>query len=219
VAAIMANTGAADRRFLNAFPPILIKSLSFPYTSGVDFVLDLYRDDGFAAIDAAWRDPPRSTEHILHPERYRAGDEPQIVALAPLTETLGDGWELVDEDILGEFFLREYLDQQLATTLARRVAEGWGGDRYAVYWNEAEDALVMALRLAWDTPEDAAEFAEAYPQYVARLSGNETPDAPGDGSRCWSGEDVICLFVEEVESFVVRAPDIATAQAVMAAIR
>jgi hypothetical protein len=72
VAAIMANTGAADRRFLNAFPPILIKSLSFPYTSGVDFVLDLYRDGGFAAIDAAWRDPPRSTEHILHPERYRS---------------------------------------------------------------------------------------------------------------------------------------------------
>jgi hypothetical protein len=72
------------------------------------------------------------------------------VALAPLADTLGDGWKLVDEDILGEFFLREYLDQQLATTLARRVAEGWGGDRYAVYWNEDESALVMAFRLVWD---------------------------------------------------------------------
>jgi hypothetical protein len=54
---------------------------------------------------------------------------------------------------------------------------------------------------------------------VARLFGNETPDAPGDGSRCWSGDDVICLFVEEIESFVVRAPDISTAQAVMDAVR
>jgi hypothetical protein len=219
VAAIMNNSGAADRAFLNTFPPILIKSLSFPYTSGVDFVLDLYRQGGFEAIDEAWRDPPRSTEHILHPGRYRAGDEPQLVVTVPLTETLGAGWELIDEDTLGEFYLREYLDQQLSIILARRVAEGWGGDRYAVYWNEADSALVMALRVAWDTPEDATEFGDAYPQYVEGLFGNGPHDAPGDGSRCWSGEDVVCLFIEEIESFVVRAPDMATAQAVMAAIR
>ena len=128
-------------------PPVLISSLSFPYSSGYRFVETLYDAGGFEAIDAAWADPPRSTEHILHPERYLAGDAPQIVTLPPLTDTLGVGWELLEDDILGEFFLREYLDQQLAAAVAERAAEGWGGDRYAVYWNEATGGLVMALRL------------------------------------------------------------------------
>lgn len=219
IAAIVNAQSGADRDFLDNFPPILIKDLSFPYSSGVDYVLELYRQGGFPAIDEAWRNPPLTTEHILHPDRYKAGDEPQIVALVPLTDTLGAGWELIDEDIMGEFYLREYLDQQLTTTVATRVSTGWGGDRYAVYWNEAEDALVMALRLAWDSTEDAAEFAAEYPNYARGLFGEVTPLAPGDGSQCWQGEDVICLFAEESESFVVRAPDIPSAVRAMAAIR
>lgn len=219
VTAIINAQGRANRDFLVNFPPILIKDLSFPYTSGVDYFLDLYREGDFAAIDEAWRNPPQSTEHILHPDRYRAGDAPQIVALPPLTGTLGAGWELVDEDILGEFYLREYLDQQLTTSVATRVSTGWGGDRYAVYWNEAEQALVMALRLAWDIAEDAAEFAAEYPNYATGLFGDVAPVAPGDGSQCWQGTDVICLFAEETESFVVRAPDVAAATNIMAAVR
>jgi hypothetical protein len=219
IAAIVNAQGGADREFLESFPPILIKDLSFPYSSGVDYVLELFQEGGFEAIDAAWRNPPLTTEQILHPDRYSSGDEPQIVALAPLTDTLGAGWALIDEDILGEFYLREYLDQQLTAAAATRVSTGWGGDRYAVYWNEAEEALFMVLRLAWDTAEDAAEFAAAYPDYAGSLFDVDAPAAPGDGSQCWSGEDVICLFAEEMESFVVRAPDVATATRVMAAVR
>ena len=103
--------------------------------SGSRFVGELYRAGGFAAIDAAWANPPQSTEHILHPERYRAGDAPQIVALAPLTDTLGVGWQEIENNVMGEFFLREYLDQQLpATGLVDHAHEGllkWskGGNR------------------------------------------------------------------------------------------
>ena len=197
---------------------MLISSLIVPYSDCSRFVGALYNEGGFAALDAAWADPPRSTEHILHPERYLAGDAPQIGALTPLTDTLGAGWEQIEDDILGEFFLREYLDQQLATSVAERAAEGWGGDRYVVYWNEATDGLVMALRLVWDTAEDATEFAAAYPDYPAGLLGVVAQPQP-DGSACWVRGEAICFLQSGAESWVVRAPDTATAAAVLVALR
>lgn len=216
--AIVTEIAQSDGSELDDYPPVLISSLSFPYSSGYRFVETLYDAGGFEAIDAAWADPPRSTEHILHPERYLAGDAPQIVTLPPLTDTLGVGWELLEDDILGEFFLREYLDQQLAAAVAERAAEGWGGDRYAVYWNEATGGLVMALRLVWDTAEDATEFAAEYPDYPAGLLGVVAQPQP-DGSGCWVRGEAICFLQAGAESWVVRAPDTATAAAVLAALR
>ena len=214
---IVNDSAQTDDSFLDEYPPVLINNLAFPYVSGSRFVGELYRAGGFAAIDAAWANPPQSTEHILHPERYRAGDAPQIVALAPLTDTLGVGWQEIENNVMGEFFLREYLDQQLPATTAARAALGWGGDRYAVYWNEATGGLVMALRAVWDTPADAAEFAAAYADYPAGLF-DVAPQTQADGSTCWVGDDAICFRQVEEESFVVRAPDVATAGAVLAAL-
>ena len=215
---LLNGSGQADGSFLGQFPPVLVNDLSFPYTDGVEFVLALYRAGGFAAIDAAWANPPVSTEHILHPGRYRDGDLPQLVALAPLTATLGVGWERLDEDVLGEFYLRQYLDQQLPAATVNRAATGWGGDRYAVYWNAAEQGLVMALRLAWDTPQDALEFAEAYPGYPAALYEAESETQPG-GALCWTGDDAICFLQIDGESLIARAPDTPTALAVLSAMQ
>lgn len=218
VEAILNDPEQTDDSYLRDLPAVLVDNLAFPYTSGVEFVLDLYREGGFAAIDAAWADPPLSTEQILHPERYQAGDRPQLVALAPLTDTLGAGWAQVDADILGEFFLREYLAQQLPPPVVERVATGWGGDSYAVYADEATGGLVMALQLVWDTPDDAAEFAAAYPAYPEALFDVDG-QAQTDGSTCWAGADVICFLQSEGVSLVVRAPDATTATAVIAATR
>jgi hypothetical protein len=137
------------------------------------------------------------------------------VNTAPLTDTLGAGWKLVDEDTLGEFYLREYLAQQLDGDAVDQAATGWGGDQYAVYWNEGNQTPVMVLKLRWDTPDDAAEFNAVYPQYPEGLFSDLNP-VSADGGRCWSGPDVICLFSSGEESLVVRAPDLETATRVAA---
>ena len=136
-----------------------------------------------------------------------SGDAPQIVSVAPLTDTLGAGWEKVDEDTLGEFYLREYLKQQLDSDDVDQAATGWGGDRYTVYWNEDDQAPVMVLKLVWDTPADAAEFNELYPMYPEGLFGDAN-QLPVDDGRCWSGDDVICLYSSGDQSLIVRAPDL-----------
>ena len=197
-------------------PPVLANDLIFPYTSGYEFMQTLYNQGGFDAIDEAWANPPQSTEHILHPDRYLAGDMPQLVSIAPLTDTLGTGWRQLDQDVFGEFYLRQYLEQKLLAPQVDSAASGWGGDQYAVYWNEDTDGLVMVLRLAWDSAQDGEEFATALADYTTASYGG-----PGrvesDGGVCWQGSDVTCFYRLGDQSFIVRAPTLAMAQAIAAA--
>ena len=210
VADIVQEAETGSQQFAD-FPVFLINDISFPYTAGFEFVLALYQQNGLAGIDDAWNNLPQSTEQILHPAQYLAGDVPQIVTLPPLTPTLGVGWEMLDEDTFGEFYLQQYLGQQLDENSVELAAAGWGGDRYAVYWNESDETLAMVLRLAWDSAQDQAEFAAIFPQYPAYLF-TTMDETQTDGLNCISGPaDLICLGQVEGDSLVVRAPDMATA--------
>ena len=184
----------------------------FPYTTGRDFAAALFARNGWAGLNAAWENLPQSTEQIIHPDRYFAGDNPQIVDLPPLTGTLGDGWKLAEEAVLGEFFLREYLIQQLSSSDVDTAASGWGGDRYAVYWNEESDEVVLVLRTAWDSINDADQFRAAYGRYTDALFG-PIGQAQADGGTCWQSRTVTCVYATGTEVLVVRAPDVATAVA------
>lgn len=213
---IVAEAGTLDSTVLDSAPPVLAHELEFPYTTGLEFVQTLYSQGGYAAVDEAWNNLPQSTEQIIHPERYMSGDEPQIVSLQPLTDTLGTGWQRIDEDTLGEFYLREYLIQQIDAAAADTAATGWGGDQYTVYWNEEAEEIVMVLKLVWDSVADGEEFFAAYEGYPANLFGATVNEQP-DGGLCWQGADVICLYQIGDETMIVRAPDLETAADVAAA--
>lgn len=193
-----------DTSILDDAPPVLARELMFPYLEGVEFVQALYTSGGFEAVDQAWQDPPQSTEHILHPQRYIDGDSPKIVSLAPMTDTLGAGWQLLDQDIVGELYLREYLVQQLDEQKVDIAATGWGGDQYAVYWNESDDDLVLLVRLVWDSPADNTEFVDAYREYPSGVLGSKARKQP-DGGQCWEGDEVICLYSFRDETIIIKA--------------
>ncbi len=212
---LLGDSLSLDTAILDSAPPILARELEFPYIGGLAFVEALHAQGGYAAIDQAWQNLPQSSEHILHPDRYLAGDQPQLVSLKPMTDTLGAGWQLVDEDSLGEFYLRQYLAQQLDEDEVDLAATGWGGDRYAVYMNEGQDSLVMALRQSWDTPADAQEFADAYANYPVGLFGANAAGQE-NGGLCWQGQDVICLYATGDETLIIRAPDTGIATTIAA---
>lgn len=214
--ALMRQSLEAEIGMLQGTPDVIVQSLYFPYQNGLRFVEALYEQGGWAAVDAAYARPPLSTEHILHPERYRSLDQPQAVSLPPLTDTLGAGWRLVDEDILGEFFTRYYLAQSVATSIAEEAAEGWGGDRYAVYYRDDDAWLAMALHTVWDTPGDMEEFVDAYAGYAgARFD----VDAEQEGARlCWVAADAICLTWEADSTTVARGPDQETVLRILEAV-
>lgn len=206
---------------LSGIPDFLINQLSFPYVQGSTFLQYVYDDGdgdgvaGFEAVDAVWENPPLSSEQILHPDAYANGDEPQIVALPPLSDTLGVGWTRIEDNIVGEFFVREYLAQQIPTVEVELAGTGWDGDRYAIYWNESDEQVVLVWRSIWDSAEDRSEFGGAFSNYAsAKYAVDATSN--GAGGTCWSGEDVTCLYQLGEEALIIRAPSDAVIQAIVA---
>src|SRR5262249_28278455 len=53
---------------LRGAPPIISESMVFPYFRGMVFCLNRANDAGWSAIDELYKNPPLSTEQVLHPE-------------------------------------------------------------------------------------------------------------------------------------------------------
>jgi len=154
---------------LTGIPSWMVDELQFPYTAGQQFVTRLEGTGGSAAVDAAFRAPPASTEQILHPEKFQSHEAPVKVAAPALVGSLGSGWRAMPADTLGEAMVGYWLQGLgLADSAARQAATGWGGDRL-VAASGPGGSVAVAWRIAWDSPADAAQFADAYRQAAARL--------------------------------------------------
>lgn len=138
-------------------PIFLTESLSFPYTNGMEFVTYLWKDGGWERVNAAWKNPPNTSEQILHPEKYLAGEEAIPVAINDPLNTLGSDWRLLEYNENGEHGTFIYLlNSGVSRKNATSAAEGWGGDSTFIVTNGQETAMVWTS--AWDTPEDAQEY-------------------------------------------------------------
>jgi hypothetical protein len=177
--------GTAPQPDTSGIPSWMVDQLAiFPYVYGLTWATALAGSNPFAPdfgeIDAAYADPPDSTEQIIDVENWPDREDPVAVDVPDLAGVLGDGWTEVDDTPIGEASLRmtlEYLGVPLEEALA--ASDGWGGDR-AVVVAGPDDAFAVAWRLAWDTPADADEFVEAYSTVIAGLgfpaSVSELPD-------------------------------------------
>jgi hypothetical protein len=142
---------------LDGVPPILKRSLVAAYADGLTFVNALRNKGGFAAVDAAWRDLPTSTEQILHPEKYERREGPLAVAPPPAPEA--GPTTPVFVDVLGEQGLRFVFEEWMPLVSAAAAASGWGGDQLAVF---AEgDRRAVGLHLTLDDEEHAKQTFEA----------------------------------------------------------
>jgi hypothetical protein len=142
-------------------PLVLRENLIFPYDEGTRFVAEAWRRQGPTAMDAVYKDLPASTEQIIHPERYfETRDDPTPIGPLQLRRALGDGWQRVSQNVLGEFRVRTLLRGVMARAEADAAAAGWDGLRYAVY-RGPNGELCLAFRSVWDSETDAREFAAA----------------------------------------------------------
>jgi hypothetical protein len=144
-------------------PDWMVSQLEFAYTSGSEFVSELYARGDFAAVDSAFGDPPSSTEQILHLDAYTAGEEPLAVdAPSGVAAALGTGWTDVDTATLGEAMIAIWLEAMGSEASDAQVAAaGWGGDALTAAVGP-DGASGLAWSLSFDTPADAREFREAY---------------------------------------------------------
>ncbi|HEX3265922.1 MAG TPA: hypothetical protein VHR16_09675 [Candidatus Limnocylindrales bacterium] len=163
-------------------PPYVRETALFPYQTGLAFVSALLAQGGYTAVDAAFKDPPNSTEQVLHPEKYAAREAPSTVEIpAGVATKLGTGWTTAGYDTLGELLLGIWLKQGGVTpVVAATAAAGWGGDRLLVVRGPA-GAVGVGLITTWDTAADATEFAAAATTAVSAFDAGGKVAA--DGAR------------------------------------
>ena len=167
----LATSFGTGEAFTSA-PKIVQEQLMAPYIRGFTFAYRLWgarRAGQTDTLAAAFADPPRSTEQILHPAKYTGPnrDDPQRLILGPAPEGLV-GRTVVKENCVGEFALQVLLRERLGEPRAGNAAAGWDGDTYRVVAADAEGgSVVVAWAPVWDTEDDAAEFARAIEDFYA----------------------------------------------------
>ncbi|HET9851159.1 MAG TPA: hypothetical protein VFP56_01480 [Candidatus Limnocylindrales bacterium] len=162
-------------------PPFVRETALFPYERGLAFVSTLLGQGGYEAVDAAFKDPPGSTEQILHPEKYAQREEPTAVTLPDVAKALGTGWTAAGQDTLGELLLSIWLTQGgVPGVEAQAAAAGWGGDRLVIL-RGPDGAVGVGIATTWDTAADAADFLTA--ASTAARAGDPDGVVASDGAR------------------------------------
>jgi hypothetical protein len=177
----------------NKTPPYIGMNFIFPYTVGTEFVARIMQVGSFSTVNLALQDPPRSTEQIMHPEKFLQvpADQPKAVGLPDLTGPLGQGWELKETNTLGEFDLNMMLRENGAGD-PDKGADGWGGGKFEMY-KLAQEIMVYSS-VVWDTEADAKEFYGAMYETFAKDPQEKDTGMWTDGGRTfwmrWNGKRV-----------------------------
>lgn len=141
-------------------PSVIGQTLLFKYADGLEFTNELRADFGWRGIDAAFRDPPESTEQVLRPERYfDRRDRPVVIEPCAPPE----GWNELRRDTLGMFVTRLLLESRGAKKPF--AAEGWDGDCCLLYATPGGDAVGWVT--AWDLEGEAETFQRRVEPIVA----------------------------------------------------
>jgi hypothetical protein len=140
--------------------PVISEIQAMPYLDGMLFVEALYERGGWDAVNEAYANPPVTTEQVMHPERYLAGELGEDVR-APGPPS--GATRVVSGDV-GELFLRAWLSGGGGALIpgfgsGREAAEGWDGAAFTT-WVDTQ-GLNVAMDTRWDTAEDAVEFEAA----------------------------------------------------------
>jgi hypothetical protein len=140
---------------LKSAAPFQRERLVFPYQSGASFVAQVHRAGGFALVNRLYEVPPASTEQILHPEKYLAG-ELAVPVRSPATPP---GFQSLRSGHVGELLLRAMLEVCNERPVALQAAAGWGGDAFTVVSRGDQGGLLLVT--TWDSEVDAQEFERA----------------------------------------------------------
>lgn len=200
----------------NDFMDTLIRS---PYQHGFSFAEAVFQAQGWAGLENIYKNPPRSTEQILHPEKYIAGEEPTGIITKDLGDILGEEWEPLFKGPLGEwktYLMLAYNPNPLLrieTETASRAAAGWNGDQAQIF-STSEGTVAILFHWAWDTSGEQAQFESVLREYASRMVGGL--EAQFNNITCEvSTYQTSCILPSAEETIWVLAPDLDTASMIL----
>ncbi len=155
-------------------PRFIRELFVFPYLHGARFLQVYRRWHPWEDVAKLYQDPPRSTEQILHPEKYTSRrDDPTPLDRSQLPSSLEGPWAVDYSAVMGEYTVYLWLREFVPEPTARRASAGWDGDVFQLL-GHADGHGGWSLHSVWDGPRDAAQFFEALGRVVqARYPGAE----------------------------------------------
>lgn len=165
---------------LSKAPPFVRDELLFPYLDGAVFTQKVLKATGsWADFQEVFKNPPASTQQILHPDMYFQKVIPEQVKLPHLKSAIPRDYVELDENIVGEFALSEVLKQFVCPGDAERYAPMWRGDRYALFENKRTKETILVVLLALDGETDAKTFFGVYRNALEEKYAIKTPAVEG----------------------------------------
>jgi len=165
----------------------------FPYEYGVKFARAIHAMGGWKTVNQAYKNPPETTEQIMHPEKYFEDETEKKVDELTIMEK---GWRRVKNERLGEHFILVMLGNWIPWDEAQRAAEGWGGDNFT-YYDKGEDYL-FTWNITWDSVEEASVFYASFQEMMtkngAEVKSNSLWEAHGRYlSLKWEGDSTLII--------------------------
>jgi hypothetical protein len=155
-----------EQKEFHEAPMVLQENIMFPYMKGLIFVTFIYQKNGWKGLNDCYHRLPASTEEILHPSKYLLNNDKPVKIVWPVLKMFKDGYDLIEENVLGEFNTGVLFKHFLGKYYSARAWEGWGGDEYQVYENKNNGKLSLIWLTLWDTLPDADEFLKAYNRLI-----------------------------------------------------
>ena len=160
-----AGAEGGDFPVFSSAPLYVRESLTFPYNQGMRFQDAVYQKLGRRSFDEVFLHPPRSTQQILHAERYLTRTAPSEVRPPPAAAVFaGEArrYKVLNEGTLGEFDHAVLLRQYAGDREGAEAARHWRGGAYRLFENKRDKFPVLAFASAWDSAESARSFFELY---------------------------------------------------------
>ncbi|MFB6295272.1 MAG: Hvo_1808 family surface protein [Halobacteriales archaeon] len=210
-----------------------------PYSRTATLFDRLREEGGVEAMNSLYENPPASTEQFMHPKKY-PDDVPTDVTLedrsteAWAKQTFENGVDYATFGEVGLFVMLWFPSYQARQRVAidpnypftgaqgntyvrydysHPASAGWDGDKMFVYTNETSpetNETGYVWKLVWDSPEDAAEFRDAYTKVLEYHGGERV----GVSENTWripenrQFDDAFHVVTEGDTTVIVNAPSV-----------
>ena len=147
-------------------PLYLRETLLFPYTAGLLFQQAVLEKNGKSGFADVLRNPPSSTQQVLHPASYFSATQsarPPVPPLANLKE-----FNKLTSGSIGELDFQILLQQYVGEPDSRATAPKLLGGLFDLLEHKKEKYAVLRWSAEWDSPETARTF---FAQYQKVLRG------------------------------------------------
>ena len=233
-------TGTSGTKVFNEAPIFLKESLTFPYSYGMDFIIQVMKQGGKEkAFADVLKNPPHTTRQIMEPDTYLSGEKLEPVPVPDFKSDFKD-YQKFDVGAMGEFDVAVLIEQYAGKPLSKRLYPAWrGGYYYAakpkqdpksdfVTTTTAPLGLLYVSR--WSSADTAAEFAALYAQSLKqrykKLEEENPEPSPGaphadskadqlQGRHVWTTEEGTVVIDDQGNTVLVsESLDAATTAAI-----